>query len=142
MTASRAGGLVFVDTSAWIARFLESDSNHDAADREARRILRSGRRFITSNYVFDELVTRMRRIADPGAARAVGEALRKSRLVERVYGDQTLEEAAWALFLKLKEHDLSFTDATCVALMKVFDIREIFTFDSDFARVGLSVLPG
>ena len=133
--------LVFADSSGLIAKALEGDPQHRIADHEIRRILRQGQRFMTSNYVFDETVTRVQRLTSHSRAAQVGDWILSSRVIQRIYIDEELESASWKLFLKYNDQNLSFTDASTIVIMKRFEIDEIFTFDSDFERVGHSRIP-
>jgi len=134
-------GLIFADSSGLIARFLEKDPNHAAAIGEMDRLVLEGRRFLTTNYIFDEVVTRVRRLAGFPWSRKVGDALLSSSLIRRVYLDQADEARAWDLYLKHQDLDLSFTDATSIGVMRRYRLEEAFTFDRDFSRAGFTVLP-
>ncbi len=133
--------IVFVDSSAFIARFLDDDQYHEQAMAETARLVKSGRYFVTSNYVFDEVITRVQARADHGRARSAGDRLRTDPRLMRVLIDEAMEDEAWRLHAKLSDQPLSFTDVTSVAVMRSRSIREIFSFDSDFDRVGLVRLP-
>lgn len=101
----------------------------------------SGARLVTSDYVLDEALTRWLTTgrARPGLA-FVQAVLRSPRyevvFVSRDVFDRTLARAA-----KLAGHGLSFTDCTSVVLVTDMRLDAIFSFDSGFARVGLSVIP-
>ena len=135
------GRFVFADTSGLIAKFLERDENHAAAQREARRLSLEGRRFVTTNYVFDEVVTRTRRLAGFSWSRRVGEAILESKLIRRVFIDEAAEALAWGFYLKFSDQEISFTDAASFAVMRSHGLTEAFTFDRDFARAGFTMLP-
>ncbi len=133
--------LAFIDSSAFMARYLPDDQYHTAAVAEYERLAKSGYSFVTSNYVFDEVVTGAKRRSSHERARKAGDAIRAHSKLFRVLVDEAIEDEAWALHDKFKEHQLSFTDVTCVAVMRRQGISEIFSFDSDFDRVGLVRLP-
>lgn len=52
--------MVFVDTGAWIALSDRSDQHHEEARRIYERLKLDRIRFLTSDYVIDETVTRLR----------------------------------------------------------------------------------
>jgi len=133
---------VFTDSSGLIAKFLAADEDHDAADEEMRRLAREGHLFLTTNYIFDEVVTRVRRLAGFRESKRVGEVIRSSKLIRTAYIDLALEAYAWRLYLKYRDQEISFTDATSFAVMETHGLEDAFTFDRDFARVGFTVLPG
>lgn len=132
---------VFADTSGLMAQFLEGDPNHVRASAEALRLGRAGRRFLSTNYVFDELVTAVRHRGGFDASRRVAHAVRSSASLTWVFIDAGLETKAWNWYVKYHDHALSFTDAVSMAVMKEFGIAEAFTFDGDFAKAGFVKLP-
>lgn len=134
--------LVFADSSGLIGYLVARDPYHGAAVESVKRILREGGGFLTSNYVFDEIVTRIRRRAGYAEARRVGQAILDSRVITRVYVDEALESEGWRLFAKYADKELSFTDATSMAVMMNRSLREVLTFDRDFENVGFTPLPG
>ncbi len=135
------GKLVFIDSSGLIAHFIESDPYHRRATGEIRRILKEGRSFLTTNYVFDEVISRVRRKTNPEETKKVGQAIFKSKVIKRIYITEEMEENTWKLFVKYLDHELSFTDVTCLAVMRAHSIEEILTFDMEFEKVGVIRLP-
>lgn len=134
--------LIFADSSGLIAYWCAGEERHERAVRAVREALRSGRRFLTTNYVFDEVVTRVRRRAGFAASRRAGEGLLRSRVITRITIDEDLEAFAWRLYERYQDHDFSFTDVTSFAVMRRAGIAEAFTFDEDFARAGFVAFPG
>ena len=137
----KGGRLIFADSSGLIAYLLRDDSFHEAAVRTVREHLREGGAFVTTNYVFDEVVTRIQRVASHAESVVAGEKILASTVIRRVYIGEDLEARAWKLYRKYQDKELSFTDVTCAALMGEMGIQVIFTFDGDFRKVGLEVLP-
>jgi hypothetical protein len=135
------GNLVFLDSSGLIAYVVARDPDHRRAVGEFRRLLEAGGHFFTTNYVFDEVVTRVRRRAGYLASRRVGNDVLRSRVITRVFIDEELESRAWRLYEKYHDHELSFTDASSFAVMDRAGVREALTFDGDFRRVGYTMLP-
>lgn len=134
--------LVFADTSGLVAKFVESDGCHAAADRTMRDLIAAGRRLLTTDFIFDEIVTRVRTIAPHEDAVAAGERILNSpRVIQLVEVDRALRGEAWIIFKKFKDQEFSFTDCTSFAAMKKFGIAEAFTFDSDFRKAGFTVMP-
>lgn len=136
------GSKIFVDTGAWIALFVEDDSNHRAA-REvwdqllARRIL-----IVTTSYVIDESITAVRAFAGHSLAVKLGHSLFESSLLNRLSVDQHIEREAWSSFQRYADQDFSFTDCTSFQSMKKEHISVAFAFDSDFVVAGFVVVPG
>lgn len=135
------GMLVFADTSALVGKLLDSDPYHGRANRAMRDLLREGREFLTTDYVFDEVVTRVRSLAGHEEAVSAGEVLLASRVVRMVEVGREISEAAWRMFKKYGDHRFSFTDCTSFAVMQKYGLREAYTFDEDFQKAGFVTLP-
>ena len=59
----------------------------------------------------------------------------------QLWSDEEIQEMAFEVLKKFREHKLSLTDATSVVLMDRFDIDLILTLDDDFKKIGISSLP-
>lgn len=130
----------FVDSSAWIALAVGGDANHKAAVAW-RGALRPGDTLVTSDYVFDETVTRLLKLGGHPAAVTAGDAIRTSPLVRMLHVEKADFDAAWKLFTKYRTQGLSFTDCTIRAQMQRLGIKRLCTFDGGFAKIGVDVVP-
>lgn len=131
---------LFVDTGAWLALADRRDSHHLRAVRFYAE--RAGRvRWISSNFVMDELATRLSSLQGPAAAVDFIRKLRDRPGHQVLDIDSGLFDHALALMLKFADHQLSFTDCTSFALMRDLGIAEAFAFDRDFADCGFTLAP-
>ncbi len=130
---------LFVDTSAWLALNDKNDQYHQQAVERSLDIKRQRIELITSEYIVDESITIIRYRISHQAAVMFGDSLFNSNIV-RIY-DVTQERrpAAWELFKKYGDKDLSFTDCTSFALMKGLAIKKAFTFDAHFKKMGFEM---
>ncbi len=137
-------GKVFVDTSAWIAYISIDDAYHRSVYRAMKTATEEASLICTSNYVFDETVTRLLYDAPWKYAsvfiKFISQSVTKKTIVKLLV-DEQVEAEAITVVEKYHEHKLSFTDATTVALVKRFNIDTVLTLDSDFVKIGLRVLP-
>ncbi len=102
--------LIFVDTSAWVAAFVDRDQHHEAALGTMERLLGEGKMFLTTDYVFDETVTRLRYEGGHSQAVNIGEQLLASRVARVVDVGRELRDEAWRIFKKAGDQELSFTE--------------------------------
>jgi hypothetical protein len=88
--------VIFVDTSAFYAVHVRTSREHGAAVGVRDRIA-SGEfgAMVTTNYIFDELLTLLQARAGHAAAVSVGEALRSSDSIELVWLTPKVENVAW-----------------------------------------------
>jgi predicted nucleic acid-binding protein len=129
---------VFVDTSAWFAFANGKDPAHKAV----RDVLAAHTgRLVTSNYVFDEIVTLCRVRASYAVAVRVGALLQDVRVVELVRITPEDERTAWSIFQDRPDQEYSFTDCTSFASMRRLKLTTAIALDSDFRKEGFTCLP-
>jgi predicted nucleic acid-binding protein len=136
--------MIFVDTSAFLALVNEKDTNHTDAIHFLEKI-KDGRikirKIITSDYIIDETLTRIRYSVGHQEAVEWGKDILASNVVERLEVGIEMFELAWELFQTYDDKKLSFTDCTSFAIMKKKGIEKAFSFDEDFERIGFIQLP-
>ncbi|MCS6860159.1 MAG: PIN domain-containing protein [Abditibacteriales bacterium] len=71
----------FVDTSAWVALFDASDSNHEVAVTYWMELQQTKVPLYTTDYIFDESITLARRRAGYDSAVRLGIALLTSQIL-------------------------------------------------------------
>ena len=129
---------IFVDTGAWFAFFNSGDPDHASV----AEVLNDWEgRLLTSDYVFDELVTLIRFRIGHTHARETGNMLRSGDLAQLVAVDETDRDSAWRRFAREADKEYSFTGCTSFALMKRLEVTKAAAVDSDFRRAGFHVLP-
>ena len=130
--------MIFVDTGAFIARYLPRDSLHQRALEVWPQL--AAERLVTSNHVLDETLTYIGRHASYLIAAECGERLYGSERLEIIFSDREDEAAALRLFRKFADQKVSFTDCVSFALMRKFGIETAFTFDRHFLHAGFRVI--
>lgn len=129
---------VFVDTSAWYA-YIRLDDPHHSRVRQALEAWDG--KLVTSNFVFDELVTLTKARLGSKAAERAGNILLDSSVVDlvRVQGDD--EEKGWKLFCVQRDKTYSYTDCTSFVLMRRLDLEKAIATDRHFLQAGFQVEP-
>lgn len=136
--------MIFVDTSAFLAIVNEKDDNHRAAKRFLEEIKRGKvkvKKIITSDYIIDETLTRIRYSVGHKEAVEWGNGILASKVIDRMEVGKEIFELAWNIFAKYEDKKLSFTDCTSFAVMKKRGIEKVFAFDEDFERMGFVLMP-
>ncbi len=128
---------VFVDTSGWVALFVENDKNHQKAVSIFEEIKSSKALIYTSDYCIDETITTILARGNHKQSALAGEALFTSKLIKIVHVCPDYLQAAWELYQKYKDKRFSFTDVTSFAIMKDLNIKRAFAFDREFIQAPL-----
>jgi uncharacterized protein len=133
--------LIFVDTGAFLARYLSDDSLHARANRTWKDLEKRNSAICTSNFVLDETLTLLARRADYRFAAERGRRIYASEALRIFRADEAVEKRALGLFEKFADQNVSFTDCVSFALMSQHAIERAFTFDRHFALAGFEVWP-
>lgn len=131
---------VFADTSFFFALAAKRDHAHGQATTAYARLLRSGRRLVTTDYVIDETLTLVKLRTEAKVALALLERIERSDAIRIEDIDTARFQAAKALFRKHADHDYSFTDCTSFAVMRELKLSEALTTDAHFIEAGFKAL--
>ncbi len=131
--------MIFIDTGAFIARYMKYDQYHQHAMKKWGSILKNPD-LCTSNHIIDETITFLLRRTNPDFAVEKAEILLSTDVIHTLRSDQEDEQEALEILKRYKDQKLSFTDCITSALMKRYKIDRIFTFDSHFRLFGYHVL--
>ena len=125
---------IFVDTGGFFA-FLNAD---DPDHKDAVRRLQDGKK-ITTNYVFDELVTLLAARGKRDLSVAFGEQLRTGRMVTVHFVTPREEEKAWQVYKKYRDHPLSFTDCTTLMMLRQHRIPDLLSYDGALLKAAKNI---
>lgn len=121
----------FADTSFWVARAVPEDDHHDIARR-----IEPGPRIVTTEWVLGETWTVMNHWGNHTRAVQCLETIRRLPGVEIEPVVPSDIKASWAWLARHDERPYSFVDAVSFRVMQRKRIREVLTFDRDFAAAG------
>lgn len=118
---------IFADTSGFVALGNEDDSLH----KQAVAVLSAlgPFKFITTNYVIAETLTRLLYDTHHTNTIAFGEMIFLSKNIEIVYTDRDIEKQAWLLFKRYSDKRFSFV------LMRERKIKRVFSCDRHFVQM-------
>ena len=133
--------MIFVDTGAFIARYVRRDGHHTRARRVWTEIEKLRNACFTSNFVLDETFTLLGRQTSYSFAAERARALLGSKALTILRPDAEDELTALDLFARFADQEVSFTDCTSFALMRRHRLSRAFTFDRHFVAAGFEVLP-
>lgn len=131
---------VFVDTSGWVALFVENDADHKKAVSIFEQLKEEKTLIYTSDYVIDETITTISVRGSHKQSVVAGSALFNSEIIKNIYVAPEYLESAWKLYQKYKDKEFSFTDVTSMTISKELNIKKAFSFDTDFQKMGFEVL--
>jgi uncharacterized protein len=130
---------LLADTSALLALVLADDSHHQAAMRFARKNPQV--RFVMTELILSEVVTRVRARADAPRAVAFADDALRSRRYDLVFVDSELLRGALAQMNRFADKRLSLTDCASFEILDRLALDGAFTFDRDFRDCGYRMLP-
>ena len=129
---------IFVDTGVWFAASVPGDPDHAAASL----FLRSNRqRLVTTDYVYDELLTIFRSRGHLDRAKDWVDQVRQGRWELVSITDEDVWQAT-ELFFSFADKSWSFTDCTSRVVMLRLGIQRAWAFDVHFRQFGtVTVVP-
>ena len=128
--------MIYVDTGAFLARYITKDQYHKEALRLWGKLAKSGTKCATSNGVLFETLTLMARRAGYAFAAERARNIYSSEVVTILRSAQEDEWVAIGLFEKYADQEMSFIDCASFALMRKAGIEQAFTFDRHFEMAG------
>lgn len=131
----------FLDAAFVIALELSEDQHHDDAHDHWNGLTGNSISFVTTSYVFDEVVTFFNSRHLHSKAVSVGTNLLKAPRIRLIHVDEDLFYDGWEYFRQHQDKKFSLTDCISFVLMKRLEIVEALTFDKNFAQAGFKKLP-
>jgi uncharacterized protein len=133
--------MIYVDTGAYLARYLSRDQYHQKAKTFWEKIRKSQESCFTSNFVLDETFTLLGRWAGYEFASKKAAIIYASKLLIILRPTREDEMKAIDFFQKYADQNVSFTDCISIVLMRNKKIKRVFSFDSHFERAGFKLCP-
>ena len=131
---------IFVDTSGWVALFVENDQNHQRAISIYEELKRQRVALYTSDYIIDETITTILVRSNHRQSMIAGSAILTSSIIKIVNVAPDYFLSTWELYKKYQDKELSFTDVSCLSIMKALGIGRIFSFDEELLQTGIQLI--
>jgi len=134
--------MIFVDTGAWIAVTDTFDQYHYQAVKIYALLKRQQKRFVTTDYVIDETVTRLRYDAGHSSALRYLDLLalaQETGTLRIVYNTEAIFQKAITVFRRYDTVDISLTDCVSFVVCQQLEILYAFSFDKHFPIMGISL---
>ena len=132
--------MIFIDTGAFVARYIQRDQDHHVALRIWRRLEERRRRCFTTHLVFNETITLLARRSGYTFAAQRARAWLSSETVEIWRSSRDEDVEAVEVMEKYADQGVSFTDCVSFVLMRAHRLQDVFSFDSQFERAGFRLL--
>jgi len=125
---------IAIDSCVWIAYKSRRDVDHGKAVCIVERFLKDKSiRFCMTDYVLVEVTNFLLRKAHPGIAFETLDLFRAYERIEIMVVDNVSLNKSCEI---AKKFEVSITDASLVAMMEEFEIDTLYSFDSEFDRIG------
>lgn len=129
---------IFVDTSAWFARFVPDDPNHA---RVGAWFASNTTPLVTSDYCIDETLTLLAARKRPRLAIEAGKALFEEVLARISFLTSDQIRRSWILFQQRADSGWSFTDCTSKIVIGDLAVPAAIALDQHFHHFGIGILP-
>jgi predicted nucleic acid-binding protein len=133
--------VIFIDTWAWIALLDETDQYHDVAQRVHLKPQKKRRKYVTSDFVLNELINYLYSAGPAAKAqKAINALLTRADAGKHllIHVSPPQFRRAWQLRQKYDDKpDISFVDFTSMVVMQDMSMVDIFTDDAHFQQVNL-----
>lgn len=124
---------VFIDSSIFVALLNKNDSLHKKAIEAIKNIKESGLEPITSNFVLNEVITVLSlRVSKKIALFFANFIYLRDSILDVIKVDEKIENKAVDYLKNTKSKNISFCDCATLAILDLFQIKNIATFDKDF----------
>ena len=102
-----------------------------------KRIIENpGGRLVTTDYIFDEVLTLLSARGHRALTKPLAPKLLAGEICQFQWTNRADIEAAWLVFDRFQDKQWSFTDCVSYAVMKRLDIKEAFAIDEHFVQFG------
>lgn len=132
--SDESDGNVFVDSNYFISFFNPEDSLHERGLAVGKKLNEANPQITITNFIFLEAVTVISQRVGRLSAIDAGKKILAIPQLQLVHIDEELHEASWRIFQEIEDKDVSFVDASIIAVMRAEGVSTLLTFDTDHFR--------
>ena len=129
---------IFIDASAFISGFINTDSNHKRATKCHKKFPDSVK-FSTADLVYFECMTVISQKAGLIAAKNFSDYFKNLHIKTYTIKSKEILFAEQLIF-STQSKNIAFFDCLYVAIMKINGIDKIFTYDEHFKKLGVAII--
>lgn len=133
--------MIFIDTGAFLARYVAEDRLHAQAVAGWDKLARERAAAFTSSLVLSETFTLLARRAGHAFAAERARHILDSGALTVLRPNERQDREALVFFEKFADQGVSFADCASFALMRHHRIKRAFAFDRHFAMAGFDLWP-
>ncbi len=131
---------LLIDSDAFVGRFFLDDTHYIQSKRLFEELEAAGTSIVTTSAVIGETATVLSHRKGQELALNFLDVIDRSQLPV-IHIDVALHDKALALFKRQRDRGTSFTDCANVAVLQLFSIPKIFSFDQIYRkRFGVEML--
>ncbi|MEO7673831.1 MAG: PIN domain-containing protein [Pyrinomonadaceae bacterium] len=130
---------LFLDTNFLVALELAGDQHHHDAVEIWNEVTNAPFHFVTTSYVFDEMITFLNSRNHHDKAVEAGENLLFSPHVTFVHVGEEMFFNGWKMFQTYTDKRFSLTDCISFLTMREHELSTALSFDRDFEQAGFMV---
>jgi uncharacterized protein len=125
--------MIFVDTGAWFASIVPSDTDYQTA---STWIAENPQPLLTTDLVVDETLTLLRSRGETMRAVRLGQAFFDGTIANLYFMTEADVRQTWQVFQQFSDKGWSFTDCRSRVVMIKLGLTHAFTFDHHFRQFG------
>lgn len=130
------GSNIFVDSNVFVGVFNKDDALHKRAITLWGFLEKEQYRIVVSNFTISEVITVLSQRVDKETALEFAATMygNERSEVEIIYSDERIEIRALDYLKSIPSKNVSFVDATIFAIIDLYQIRKLASFDKIFQR--------
>lgn len=129
---------IFIDANFFIALFNQEDSLHAKALEISQKMQENEYALYTSNYVLAECYAVIARKCGRNAVIDFKTYLIQSNALHIVWIHERDDQKIWGIFIREENSEISYVDASNLALMKLYLLASLLTFDKNLQKAAQS----